>query len=122
MLGRRRFLAFYLVAGIVASLTHAFVSAWILSEPGLPALGASGAIAGVILVFALMFPKERILLFGIIPIPAIWGAVAAVGLDIWGLVAQARGGGLPIGYGAHLGGAATGFIYYFLFLRRQRYA
>lgn len=64
-----------------------------------------------------MFPREKILLFGIIPLPAIVGALAFIGLDIWGVVAQAGGGGLPIGHGAHLGGAITGIIYYLLYLR-----
>ncbi len=119
ILGPARFLKFYLVAGIFSSFCHAVVSAFILHEPSLPALGASGAISGVVILFAFMFPKEKIYLFGFIGLPAIWGALAFVGLDIWGLVAQAEGGGLPIGHGAHLGGALTGIIYYFFFLRKQ---
>ena len=117
VLGTRRFLAFYIVAGIVSSLTHCLVSAFLLHNPDMPALGASGAIAGLVLVFSLIFPDEKILLFGIVPLPALWGALAFVGLDLWGLSAQARGGGLPIGHGAHLGGALTGALYYFFYLR-----
>ena len=83
------------------------------------ALGASGAIAGLVLVFSLIFPREKILLMGIIPVPALFGALAFVGLDLWGLTAQAHGGGLPIGHGAHLGGALTGMLYYVFFLRRR---
>jgi rhomboid-like protein len=120
VLGARRFLRFYLSAAIVASLGHCLVSAFLLGAPDQPAVGASGAISGLILVFALLFPRERILLFGFVPVPAIFGALFAVGLDIWGLVAQARGGGLPIGHGAHLGGAVAGFVYYWFFLRRKR--
>lgn len=117
VLGTRRFLTFYLVAGIVASFSHAFVSAFIVGNPDIPAVGASGAIAGVVLVFSLLFPREKILLFFILPLPAMVGALAFIALDIWGLVAQAEGGGLPIGHGAHLGGAFTGILYYLLFLR-----
>jgi len=117
VLGTRRFLQFYFVAGIFSSFCHAFVSAWLLHEPSLPALGASGAISGIIFLFALIFPKQKILLFGFVPIAAIWGALLFVGLDIWGLIAQAEGGGLPIGHGAHLGGSLAGVIYYFFFLR-----
>jgi membrane associated rhomboid family serine protease len=119
VMGARRFLIFYLVAGVVSSLAHSMVSALILGAPDLPALGASGAIAGLVLVFSLMFPSQKILLFGIIPLPALWGALLFIGLDVWGLVAQAEGGGLPIGHGAHLGGAFTGIIYYIFFLRRR---
>lgn len=119
VLGRWRFLSFYLVAAVVASVSHATVSALILGEPDLPAVGASGAIAGLVLVFSFMFPREKILIFGILPLPAMFGALVFVGLDVWGLVAQAEGGGLPIGHGAHLGGALTGVLFYYIFVRRS---
>lgn len=115
-LGHLRFLKFYVGAAIVSGLTHAAVSALVIGDPELRALGASGAIAGLVMLFSLKFPREKILLFGLIPLPAILGALAFVGLDIWGLVAQTHGGGLPIGHGAHLGGALTGLVYY-LYLR-----
>ncbi|MCB0351073.1 MAG: rhomboid family intramembrane serine protease [Bdellovibrionales bacterium] len=120
ILGFRTFIKFYLAAGIFSSLCHALVSYFLLDKPDLPALGASGAISGVIILFALMFPKEKILILGFIPIPALAGALVAVGLDLWGLSAQAGGGGLPIGHGAHLGGALAGAIFYFYMLRRAR--
>lgn len=117
LIGSKSFLKFYLSAAIFSSFCHAFVSAWILHEPEIPALGASGAVSGLILVFALVFPREKILVFGLIPIPALFGALLFIGLDLWGLVAQAGGGGLPIGHGAHLGGALAGIIYYFVSLK-----
>lgn len=116
-LGPRFYIGFYLVAGIVASLAHSAVSNFVLGQPELPALGASGAIAGLVLLFSLIFPKEKIVLFGIIPLPALVGALAFVALDVWGLVAQAEGGGLPIGHGAHLGGSFTGLVTYLLLIR-----
>lgn len=117
-IGSGRFLSFYLVAAVVASLAHAVVSAYLMGRPELPALGASGAISGVILLFSFLYPRARILLFGIIPMPALFGAFLFVGLDIIGLIAQSGGGGLPIGHGAHLGGAATGALYYWIVIRR----
>lgn len=119
-LGTFRYLRFYFVAGIVGSLCHALVSAFILGDPDLPAHGASGAISGIILLFSFLFPREKLLILGIIPMPALFGALLFVGLDIWGLIAQAEGGGLPIGHGAHLGGALTGLIYYLLYFRGRR--
>ncbi len=119
VIGSKSFLKFYLIAGIFSSLCHAFVSAWILGRPEIPALGASGAISGVILIFSFIFPREKILLLGIVPIPALFGALLFIGLDLWGLIEQAGGGGLPIGHGAHLGGAFAGWIYYFFFLRSR---
>src|SRR5207302_543374 len=66
VLGGRYILKFYLVAAIVSSLAHAVVSNLIMGAPDLPALGASGSIAGFILIFCLMFPRETILVFGLI--------------------------------------------------------
>lgn len=117
-IGSARFFSFYIVAAVVASLAHAGVSAFVMGRPELPALGASGAISGVILLFSLLYPRARILLFGIIPMPALIGALMFVGLDIIGLIAQFEGGGLPIGHGAHLGGAVMGVLYYWLAIRR----
>lgn len=119
VLGSKRFLIFYLLAGLIGSLGHCLVSSLILKMPQIPALGASGAISGVILVFSLMFPREKLLILGLIPVPAIFGALLFVGLDVWGLIAQSRGSTLPIGYGAHLGGAMTGLLYYIFYLRKK---
>ncbi|RYZ68938.1 MAG: rhomboid family intramembrane serine protease, partial [Proteobacteria bacterium] len=94
-------------------------SNFLMHSPELPALGASGSLAGLILLFALIFPKEKIVLFGLIPMPALVGALAFVGLDIWGLVSQVEGGGLPIGHGAHLGGSLAGLLTYFLVVKRR---
>jgi membrane associated rhomboid family serine protease len=117
LMGGRRFLAFYLAAGVFASLSHVLVSAFLIDRPEQAALGASGAIAALLILFSLTFPKARILLFFIVPMPAIVGALAFVAIDVWGLFAQIEGGGLPIGHGAHLGGALAGFVY-FLFRGR----
>lgn len=120
VIGFRHFVFFYFLAGVISSFCHAWVSAFVLGDPSLPALGASGAVAGVIFLFSFMFPKEKILIFGIIPVPALVGGFIFLGLDAWGLVAQAGGGGLPIGHGAHIGGALTGILYYFLVIRGKQ--
>lgn len=119
-MGAGRFLAFYLVAGAVGSLAHAAASNFLIGAPAQPALGASSALAGVLLLFALAFPKSKVLLFFVIPLPAIVAALAFVAIDIWGLVVQIEGGGLPIGHGAHLGGALTGVVYYLVGGKRLR--
>jgi len=121
VLGAWRFLWFYILAGLMGSLVHCLVSAFYLGTPDQAAVGASGAIAGLVLLFSLLFPREKILIFALIPVPAILGALILIGLDIWGLTAQHAGGGLPLGHGAHLGGAAMGILYYFFGLRRYRY-
>ena len=115
--GTRTFVLFYLAAGIFASICHCAVSSLYLGNGDIPALGASGAVSGLLLAFAFHFPRHKILIFGIVPVPALIGVLAFVGLDLWGLLAQGRGGGLPIGHGAHLGGALAGAVMYFLYLR-----
>ena len=51
----------------------------------------------LILLFSLMFPKEKILILGILPIPAIFGALLFVGFDIWGV-------NIRFVYGRRIGG------------------
>lgn len=117
VLGSSSFLKFYIIAGVFSSFCHCVVSLLIMNAPDLAALGASGAIAGLILVFSLIFPRAKILILGILPMPALIGAILFIGLDVWGLVEQAKGSGLPIGHGAHLGGAVAGIVYFLFFIR-----
>jgi membrane associated rhomboid family serine protease len=115
--GTRVFVLFYLAAAVVASVSHCAVSSFLMGRDDILALGASGAVSGLLLAYALHFPRHRILLFGIVPVPALAGVLAFIGLDLWGLIAQGRGGGLPIGHGAHLGGALAGALIFILYLR-----
>lgn len=117
LMGHFSFAVFYMTCAVVASISHVVSSTYLLGAPDQMALGASGAVAGLLLVFALLFPRSQILIFGIIPVPAIYGALAFVGIDIWGLVAQSKGHGLPIGHGAHLGGAFAGLVYFLIWGR-----
>ncbi len=117
--GIRVFVVFYMVAAVVASASHCLVSSLVMGNPDINALGASGAVSGLLLAFALMFPHHKILVFGVIPVPALVGALAFVAIDVWGLFAQSRGGGLPIGHGAHLGGAICGLVFWASYLRTR---
>jgi membrane associated rhomboid family serine protease len=112
IMGSGTFVLFYVAAGLTGSLAHAAASNFLMDNPAQAALGASSALAGVLLLFSLTFPKAKVLLFFIIPLPAIIAALAFVAIDIWGLVAQIEGAGLPIGHGAHLGGAFVGLVWY----------
>lgn len=114
VMGSRSFLTFYLIAGLVGSVAHATVSNFLMDRPDQAALGASSALAGVLVLYSLLFPKSRVLLFFLIPVPALLAAVAFIALDVWGLVAQIGGAGLPIGHGAHLGGALVGFVWFLM--------
>jgi membrane associated rhomboid family serine protease len=119
LLGPRLFVAFYLVSALVSSASHCLVSSLLLGDDRIAALGASGAVSAVLIAFSLAFPRNRILLFGIVPIPALVGAALFVAIDLWGLLAQTRGAALPIGHGAHLGGALCGAVLWAAMLRHR---
>ena len=109
-MGHLPFLAFYLVCGIGASLAQAAVN----PMSTIPIVGASGAIAGVMGGYLLLFPKARvdifvflIVFFRIFPIPA-W-----IMLVVWfamQLFSGITGGGGGIAYWAHAGGFVAGLV------------
>ena len=114
-LGHWRFLVFYICCGIAAGLTHAFV----YPESQRPLIGASGAVAGVVAAYLILYPRVRIwgLFFGRIPlkVPAIW----AIGLWIAAqVVAAFMGGNDAVGWFAHLGGLIAGGLLIVLMRRK----
>lgn len=116
--GSRKFLVFYLGCGLSASLVHCLMPQFGFHESG--ALGASGAVAGVVTAFAILYPKQILLLWGIVPTPA-WALVAAcVVWDLYSLIDQKDGRGDGIGHAAHLGGALAGFIFLWVIWRPKR--
>lgn len=111
-LGRARYIAFYLLCGLAASLAHVLVSLGSDSAE-IPSLGASGAISGVMGGYLLLHPKRRVtvLLLRIITHVPGWVAVG-----MWFLFQVISSlpmlGGMPSGvaYGAHIGGFIAGAI------------
>jgi membrane associated rhomboid family serine protease len=116
-IGHIRYLIFYVVCGIIASLSHVFVSG---SDSLTPSLGASGAISGVLGGYLLLFPSRRIRVImgrGITTVPAF------VALGIWivfqvisqmGVLGGDQGGG-GVAYAAHIGGFIAGLALIKLF-------
>jgi membrane associated rhomboid family serine protease len=117
VLGKIRYIVFYLVAGFAATATQTFVTLGYGSpqDGQIPNLGASGAIAGVLGAYVLLFPHGRVLTFAfflIFEIPA-W-----IYLGIWFVFQLVDGGyafvhpeaGGGIAYFAHIGGFVFGFI------------
>ena len=113
--GSARYLLFYLLCGAVASTTHALVNA--TSE--IPALGASGAIAGVLGCYMRMFPLSRVVVM--IPIlffPFFFELPAIVFTGLWFLVQVMQGtadlfappAGAGVAWWAHIGGFVAGFL------------
>jgi len=115
-LGHGRYLVFYLVCGLAASLLHVFIA----PSSSMPTVGASGAISGVLGAYLLMFPRARVLT--VIPIFFFLQFAelpALVVLGFW-FVMQFFNGLISLGYEtggmggvawwAHVGGFVAGLI------------
>jgi len=120
-MGRLRFLLFYLLTGLAAGLVHWFTNA----QSTLPTVGASGAIAGVLGAYFVLFPFARIIV--LIPVffwPFFFELPAVTYLFVW-FASQMIGGALSalgpedvggIAWWAHLGGFGAGVVLHRLFL------
>jgi len=123
-MGHGIFLVFYLMVGILASMFYIFFS----PRSSMPVIGASGAIAGVMGAYYVMFPRARILT--LIPIfifpwfvelPAVfflgwWFLIQLFSGTVAKVLPEAGGG---IAWGGHIGGFVAGIILAFFF-RRSR--
>ena len=113
-LGRVKFVLFYVLAGLIAVYTQALID----SSSTAPTIGASGAIAGVLGAYALLYPRARVLtLIFIIFFVTLVEIPALILLAIWfilqfvpalGQVAVESGGGQGVAYFAHVGGFLFG--------------
>jgi membrane associated rhomboid family serine protease len=107
MWGSRKFLYFYLLCGFVAGLFHLFLSP-LLGGINAVTLGASGAIYGVLIAFALFFPNRYIFLYFLLPIKAKYLIGFLIILDFLMIPS-----GDNVARLAHLGGALTGAVFIF---------
>ena len=117
MWGTRFFTKYYFITGIGAGMTTLL---WSLSPLPFaneiyysPMIGASGAIFGVLLAYALYFPHRPILLMMMFPVPAKYFVMIMGGISL--LMAVSAGGG-GVAHTTHLGGLAAGYLY----LKRPR--
>ena len=120
MYGSREFLLFYLLAAIVAAFAYLAID-WYTGR-SIPAIGASGAIMGVMMLFTLHYPRHMIYLFWIIPIEMRYAMALYVLVDLHPILLSLSGDRIStgIGHAAHLGGAAFGFLYYYFNWRIAR--
>ncbi|TYO91519.1 rhomboid family intramembrane serine protease [Oceanicella actignis] len=101
-LGPGRFLAFYLACGVAASWAHAAMNPTSM----LPALGASGAIAGVIGCYVRMFPLARIVIMAPLGFIPIFFEVHAIAFALFWFLSQILPGLMTLGQSADVGGVA----------------
>jgi len=105
-LGSVRFLKFYLIAGAAGGILYTFLVMMRVLHP-LPMVGASGAIYGVVAALAVLYPRMKVLLWGIIPMTMVWLVVLVVILSLMNIAAGNNAGGEL----AHLTGLAVGYVY-----------
>ncbi|MFX4261060.1 rhomboid family intramembrane serine protease [Pelotomaculum propionicicum] len=122
-MGHFKYLVFYLIAGYVATFAHIFF----YPTSNTPLVGASGAIAGVLGAYLILFPRARILtlififiIIQVIPIPAI------VFLGIWfvlqllsGTASLSGQAAQSVAFWAHVGGFVAGMLLVKLFVTRK---
>jgi membrane associated rhomboid family serine protease len=105
------FTKFYFVCGIGAGLTQILMGVLPFDFANhfylLSTIGASGAIFGVLLAYALYFPTRPILMFFLFPVPAKYFVMILGAIQLL----LASDGGSNVAYTAHLGGIATGYLY-----------
>ena len=128
-LGRVRFLAWYLTAGLAAMAAQTAVTlmAGSAQDASIPNIGASGAIAGVLGAYFVLLPRARVttlIFFGIIlirEIPAIWFLGVWIALQVWtgGLSLVHPGSGDGTAFFAHIGGFAFGLATVLLVARQR---
>lgn len=104
--GSRKFLYFYLTCGVVAGLFQLFLTP-LLGGGQAVTIGASGAVYGVLLAFAMMFPDRYIFLYFFIPIKAKYLIGFLIIMEFM-LVDSANSG---VAHLAHLGGAFAAFLF-----------
>ncbi len=127
-MGHVRYLIFYLVCGVIAGLTHVFFN----PSSGVPTVGASGAISGVLAAYFVMFPHASV--YTLIPLFLFWIEVvripAVLYLGLWFLsqlmngafalaaahTVQSMGG---VAWWAHIGGFVAGLVLVWFFRRPE---
>jgi membrane associated rhomboid family serine protease len=117
-LGHGKFIFFYLVCGLAATAAHVVFSA----NSVIPSLGASGAIAGVLGAYLILFPKKNVrVLFArqIVNMPAFIVLGLWIALQIFSQIGVSGGQSSGVAYLAHIGGFIAGVVLIFLFGGRR---
>ena len=120
-LGSKRYLAFYLLCGImgacaylllnfagwtVYSLTGRDLPVLLVNDPGTPLVGASAGVFGVVIASAFLVPNARVLLFFVIPMKLSTLAYGLVAVALFSVIFKTTNAG---GEAAHIGGALAGY-------------
>ena len=106
--GARTFVTFYFACGVFAGICHVLATFAGGDNPGIPLLGASGGVYGIVVACAILFPQIRlILLFFLVPIR--FAAILFLGVAVYYILQGGAGGG--VAHAAHLGGAVMAAVW-----------
>ncbi len=97
----RSFTYFFLWCGIGGAVAH------LIFAPNVAVVGASGAISGVLVAYALRWPDDEVFVFGVIPMKSRWLIAAMIAMNI--IFALSPGSGID--WSAHVGGMAFGWVF-----------
>jgi membrane associated rhomboid family serine protease len=117
-MGHFRFLIFYLLCGVAATMAQLFATS--AANLSIPNLGASGAIAGVLASYLVLFPRQRVrvlVIARVIPLPAIVVIGIWFLLQVFSQMGSSSSDG--VAYMAHIGGFIAGLILTFVFRKRN---
>lgn len=120
--GGKKFLFFYISCGLGAALANNLVNQYLLHDVYSVAVGASGAIYGLLVAFGFMFPDARLgIMFIPVPVKAKYFIPGVIAIDLFlGLKGDSLfGGGTGVAHFAHIGGAITGFIMMWFWKKNQ---
>lgn len=106
-MGGRHFITMYFIAGLGGAL----LSLGLKSVAPYPIVGASGAIFGVELVYATLWPHDRIYIWGALPVEARWLVIGQTAYSIFGGFGGLGSLGGGVAHFAHLGGYVGAFLY-----------
>jgi membrane associated rhomboid family serine protease len=126
-MGHFQFFIFYILSGVAAGFVHFLFN----QTSQIPAVGASGAIAGIMGAYLLLFPYSRIItlipIFVIVPlfvrIPAVLYLIVWFLSQLYAGAVQMFAGGMVggVGWWAHIGGFIAGLVFNRFFLKQERY-
>lgn len=105
LMGSKKFLLFYLLCGVGAGLLQILLSP-VLSDSLAPTIGASGAVYGIMIAFAMFFPDRYVFIYFLIPIKAKYLIAILVVFEFLSVNEPS-----VVAHLAHIGGAVTGFIF-----------
>jgi membrane associated rhomboid family serine protease len=112
-MGHGRYLAFYLLTGVLASMAHVFSSLMVPGQELIPSLGASGAISGVLGGNLILFPSRKVnALLGwfVVQVPVLVALGLWIVFQVISGLGMLGGGSDGVAYAAHIGGFVAGML------------